>query len=94
MKISKNVFVYAGCAIGFALVFRLLGCTLNVHPGCAPFLITSEITLFGGLQTDALLKAVLLGFPLHHYFVDQFIWKTSKSKELQKDLRMEEREKG
>ena len=88
-KISKNVFVYAGCAIGFALVFRLLGCTLNIHPGCAPFLITSEITLFGGLQTDSLLKAVLLGFPLHHYYVDQFIWKTSKSKELQKDLRIE-----
>ena len=88
-KISKNLFVYAGCAIGFALVFRLLGCTLNVHPGCAPFLITSEITLFGDLQTDALLKAALLGFPLHHYFVDQFIWKTSKSKELQEDLRIE-----
>lgn len=88
-KISKNLFVYAGCAIGFALVFRLLGCTLNIHPGCAPFLITSEITLFGGIQTDALLKATLLGFPLHHYFVDQFIWKTSKSKELQKDLKVE-----
>lgn len=88
-KISKNFAIYAVWAIGFAAIFRLLGCTLNVHPGCAPFLITSEMQMFGTIHTDTLLKAFLLGFPLHHYFVDQFIWKTSKSKELQKDLKLE-----
>lgn len=85
-KISKNLGTYFGCAIFFALVFRLLGCTFDVHPGCVPFVITSDIELFGGIHTDALLKGFLLGFPLHHYFVDQFIWKTSKDKELRKDL--------
>ncbi len=88
-KLSESMLTYAACAIGFALIFRLLGCTLNVHPGCAPFLITSEIQLFGSINSDALLKALLLGFPLHHYFVDQYIWKTSKSKELQKDLKLD-----
>jgi hypothetical protein len=92
-KISKNLGTYAMCAIGFAAIFRLMGCTLNIHPGCAPFLITSEIQLFGGIHTDALLKGMLLGFPLHHYFVDQYIWKTSKSKELQKDLKLDKTDK-
>lgn len=88
-KLSKNLFTYFGCAIFFALIFRLLGCTFDIHPGCTPFVISSDIALFGGLHADVLLKGFLLGFPLHHYFVDQYIWKTSKSKALRKDLKME-----
>ncbi|AEN73824.1 hypothetical protein Rhom172_1911 [Rhodothermus marinus SG0.5JP17-172] len=88
-KISRNLLTYFGCAIFFAAIFRLLGCTFDVHPGCAPFVITSEVPLFGELHTDALLKGFLIGFPLHHYFVDQFIWKPSRSKELRKDLKLE-----
>lgn len=88
-KISKNILTYAGCAIFFALIFRLLGCSFDIHPGCVPFVISSDYHLFGAVNSDALLKAMLLGFPLHHYFVDQYIWKTSKSKELRKDLKME-----
>ncbi len=88
-KLSKNIAVYFGCAIFFALIFRLLGCSFDIHPGCTPFVISSDIHLFGSVNADAFLKAFLLGFPLHHYFVDQFIWKTSKSKELQKDLKLD-----
>jgi len=89
-KISKNLLTYFGIAIFFALIFRLLGCSFAVHPGCTPFLITSDIHLFGTLRGDAVLKAFMLGFPLQHYFIDQFIWKTSASKELRRDLRLEE----
>ncbi|SHK94515.1 hypothetical protein [Rhodothermus profundi] len=88
-KISRSLLTYFGCAIFFAAIFRLLGCTLDVHPGCAPFVITSEVPLFGELNTDALLKGFLIGFPLHHYFVDQYIWKPSKSKSLRRDLKLE-----
>jgi hypothetical protein len=87
-KVSGNLFVYAACAVGFAVIFRLLGCALQLHPGCTPILVTSEINLFGAFNADALLKAVLVGFPLHHYFVDQFIWKTGRSEELQNDLKL------
>jgi hypothetical protein len=34
------------------------------------------------------LTGFLLGFPLHHYFVDQFIWKTGRNEELQNDLKL------
>lgn len=88
-KLSKNLATYFGCAIFFALIFRLLGCTFDIHPGCTPFVISSDMHLFGNLNGDVLLKGFLLGFPLHHYFVDQYIWKTSKSKELRKDLKMD-----
>lgn len=90
-KLSKNLATYFGCAIFFALVFRLLGCSFDIHPGCTPFVISSDLSLFGTIRGDAVLKAFLLGFPLHHYFVDQYIWKTSRSKELQKDLKLDER---
>ncbi len=89
-KISRNLLTYFGCAIFFALVFRLLGCTFALHPGCTPFVISSDYALFGAVHTDALLKGLLLGFPLHHYFVDQFIWKTSSSRELRRDLKIED----
>lgn len=89
-KISRNLLTYFGCGIFFALIFRLLGCTFAIHPGCVPFVITSDIQLFGDVHTDALLKGFLLGFPLQHYFIDQYIWKTSKSKALRKDLKLEE----
>ena len=85
-RVSANWFVYAACAVGFAVVLRLLGCAFEVHPGCTPVLTTSEINLFGAFNTDALLKAVLVGFPLHHYFVDQFIWKTGRSETSQDDV--------
>jgi hypothetical protein len=87
-KVSGNLFVYAACAVGFAAIVRLLGCTFALHPGCTPVLITSEINLFGAFNTDALLKGFLVGFALHHYFVDQFIWKTGRSEELQNDLKL------
>jgi hypothetical protein len=87
-KISGNLFVYAVCAVGFAAVIRLLGCAFELNPGCTPLLATSEINLFGAFNTDALLTGFLLGFPLHHYFVDQFIWKTGRSEELQNDLKL------
>jgi hypothetical protein len=87
-KISGNLFVYAVCAVGFAAVIRLLGCAFALNPGCTPVLVTSDINLFGAFNTDALLTGVLLGFPLHHYFVDQFIWKTGRSEELQHDLKL------
>lgn len=87
-RISQSLPGFLACGVMFAVIFRLLGCSFEIHPGCGPFIVTSNVPLFGGLNTDALLKAVFLGFPLHHYFVDQFIWKTSKDKDLKKDLNL------
>lgn len=88
--LSKSLPRYALTAITIGVIFRVLGCTFEVHPGCIPIAITSNIMLFADFGTDKLLQGILLGLAFHHYFLDQFIWKTSKDKELAKDLKLQE----
>ena len=48
-----------------------------------------KVHLFGNVYSDTLLGAFFLGFPCHHYFVDQFIWKPSRDQSLRRDLNLE-----
>lgn len=89
VKVSRNFGTFLLCGIVMAAVFRLLGCALAVHPGCGPLVLTSEQVLFGDVTMRDLLYGFLLGFPLHHYFLDQFIWRPSKDPQLQKDLKLD-----
>lgn len=50
--------------------------------------MTSQITLFGDISTSEFLLGFVIGIPLHHYFVDQYIWRPSKDKTLQEDLKI------
>jgi hypothetical protein len=86
--ITKNFASYAVAGIAMAGLFRLLGCSLQVHPGCMTLVLTSQQTLFGTITTKELLVGFMLGFPLHHYFVDQFIWRPSRDENLKQDLKL------
>ncbi len=90
-KISKNLAVFICCAVFMGVLVRLLGCSIEVHPGCFPFYISSEKMLFADMGADKLFQGILIGFALQHYFLDQFIWRTSKDKELNKDLKLVEK---
>ena len=37
---------------------------------------------------DQVFAGIVLGVSMHHYFVDQFIWRPSKDAELRKDLNL------
>lgn len=87
-KLSKNFAIYMLSGIAMAAAMRLFGCGFELHPGCGVFVMTSEHIMFGSLSTRELLLSFLLGFPLHHYFVDQYIWRPSKDTTLQKDLKL------
>ncbi len=87
-KISRNFFTFMGCAIVMGAIFRLMGCSLEIHPGCGVLVLTSKQVLFGSLSTKDLLAGLLLGFSMHHYFVDQFIWRPSKDSGLRDDLKI------
>ncbi|MCK4559714.1 MAG: hypothetical protein KAV45_08010 [Calditrichia bacterium] len=50
--------------------------------------MTSQITLFGDISTSEFLLDFVIGILLHHYFVDQYIWRPSKDKTLQEDLKI------
>ena len=90
-KLSRNVLVFAGSAIAFGLLVRGFGCSIQVYNGAQCFTPTliGKVHLFGSVSTDTLLGAFFLGFPCHHYFVDQFIWKPSRDKGLRRDLKLD-----
>jgi hypothetical protein len=87
--LSKNVFFFAASAVSFGLLVRAFGCGIQVYDGakqCFSPALIGKVHLFGTVESDTLLGAFFLGFPAHHYFVDQFIWKPSKDRALQRDL--------
>ncbi len=88
VKISRTFATYAISAIAMGLILRFLGCTFEIHPGCGPLVLTGSATLFGEFTTKELLYSIIIGIPLHHYFVDQYIWRPSKDKTLQEDLNL------
>ena len=46
------------------------------------------MTLFGTISWSDLLGAVFIGFAMHHYWVDQFIWRPGKSEQLRRELKL------
>ena len=71
---------------------RGFGCSIQVFDGakqCFMPALVSKVHLFGTVNSDTLLAVFFLGFPCHHYFVDQFIWKPSKDERLQRDLKIQ-----
>jgi hypothetical protein len=89
--LSRNVVVFGCTAIAFGVLVRGFGCSVQIFNGAQCFTPTliSKVHLFGTVSSDTLLGAFFLGFPCHHYFVDQFIWKPSKDKGLRRDLKLE-----
>ena len=90
--LSKNVFIFGASAVAFGLLVRGFGCSIQVYDGvhqCFTPTLIGKVHLFGNVYSDTLLGAFFLGFPCHHYFVDQFIWKPSRDKNLRRDLNLE-----
>ena len=91
-RISRSFPVYFACAVAMGVTLGLLGCVIEVNPGCFPSwvpLVASRHTLlFGQVTLNELFYSVFLGVLMHHYFVDQFIWRPSKDSNLQKDLKL------
>lgn len=87
-KLSKNFAIYILSGIAMAATIRLFGCSFALHPGCGVLVMSGDYTIFGAITSKELMLSFLLGFPLHHYFVDQYIWRPSKDKTLQKDLKI------
>ena len=78
-------------AVAFGVVVRGFGCSIQLFNGAQCFtpILVGKFHLFGTVYSDTLMGAVFLGFPCHHYFVDQFIWKPSRDKDLRRDLKLD-----
>ena len=79
-KVSKSPFVFLGCAVMMGVVGGYIGCMLNVVPGCSPRMQTNAIRLFGGVFAYYFFASNILGFLMHHYFVDRSSGDSAKTR--------------
>lgn len=89
-KIGRSFPLYLIIAVGMGLTLGLLGCLLDVNAGCIPVINSTGIKLFGEMSLNEVFLGVFLGVLMHHYFVDQFIWRPSKDKNVREDLKVQE----
>lgn len=89
--VSRSFFLYMGCAILTGVVGWYLGCSLGAVMGCTPLveMHPGAVTLFGSVTLEALFVSLVLGVSMHHYFVDQYIWRPGRDAELRKHLALD-----
>jgi hypothetical protein len=85
-KVSRRFVIYAVCGVVFTLLYRGLGCGFGAHPGCGGFDL--RVPLGAGLTLRDLMGGFIWGFALHHYYLDQKIWRVSRDAGLNKDLKL------
>ncbi|MFP2960356.1 hypothetical protein ACLEPN_21665 [Myxococcus sp. 1LA] len=85
-KVSQRFVIYAVCGIVFTLLYRGLGCGFGAHPGCGGF--DWKVPLGAGLTLRNLMECFIWGFALHHYYLDQKIWRVSRDTGLNRDLKL------
>ena len=86
--VGRSFVTFIACALTSGALMGFAGCSLGVQPGCTPLVDTSGMTLFGAVSLRDLLFGVFLGFLMHHYFLDQFIWRPSRDERLRLDLHL------
>ena len=84
--ICSHLGIYLACAVSMGVVLWAIGCALNIQPGCTPLVNAAAVPLFAELTLKELAGLTVLGFAMHHYFLDQFIWRPSKDEGLRKEL--------
>jgi uncharacterized membrane protein YhaH (DUF805 family) len=88
--ISKNFLIYYAAGLAFTILYRytnwyFLG--LKVPFSSGPNNV-SELPLGMEFRVSDLAFAFWWGFALHHYYLDQKIWKLSKDRQLTKELKL------
>lgn len=66
-----------------------LGCLSNRVPFCWPGTDLGTQTFMGVTDWALLFTLLTMGFQIHHYVLDQFIWRPSKSAQLRRQLNLE-----
>ena len=72
--------------MAFTLLYRGLGCSFGAHPGCGVF--DAKVMLGPGLSLRELMVGFIWGLSLHHYYLDQKIWRVSRDTGLNRDLKL------
>lgn len=86
--VGRSFATFAVCAVLAGSVMGAVVCGLDVQPGCTPLVTSSQLTIFGTVTWREALFGVFLGFLMHHYFIDQFIWRPGHDATLRRDLQL------
>jgi hypothetical protein len=84
-SVSRRFWPYAALAVAFSAVYRGVQCGFGAIPGCSMNFSGSPLWP-GGLTQGDLAVAFFLGIPMHHYYLDQKIWRLRKDPALNRDL--------
>lgn len=89
-KLSRNFFLY----IGFAIVVGSLpawglGCLIGRIPVCQIGPVWGAETILNSTTWIAFYIMFTSGFQMHHYILDQYIWRPGKDKRLREDLKVQ-----
>lgn len=87
--VGRSFLTFATCALASGALAGLAVCSLEIQPGCTPLVETNRMTLFAGVSVKDALFLLFLGFLMHHYFLDQFIWRPSRDERLRLDLHLD-----
>jgi hypothetical protein len=75
---------YLAFVIAFSLgIYLLVACSTGVYPGCQAFLTRR---LLGPITINQLGLSLWWGIALHHYYLDQKIWRIRGDDRLRRDL--------
>jgi hypothetical protein len=87
--LSKSFPLMLGLGIvTFSAPFWLMGCVTNRIPVCGPGVDWGTMTYLGQTAGPVILTLLQLGFQIHHYMLDQYIWRPSRSRQLQAHLQV------
>jgi hypothetical protein len=80
--VSGSPVRYFAAVLGFSAIYYLIACSTGVYPGCAAFLGRR----LGPFTINQLGLCAWWGIALHHYVLDQKIWRIAGDPELRKNL--------
>ncbi len=82
---------FATALLTISLPLWGLGCLINRVPLCASGLDFGPPNFLGTTNAVLVFAWLTSGFQMHHYVLDQFIWRPSQSANLRRDLKLESR---
>jgi hypothetical protein len=90
-RLARSFWTYYAAGLLFTVVCRYTGWTLigdaNVPMAIGPNLV-SRTEIGSGFTVSELAFGLWWGFALSHYWLDQKIWRTSKDRQLNRDLKL------
>ena len=82
--VNASLVRYLGFAAAFSLgIYLLVACSTGVFPGCQVFLTRK---ILGPITANQLGLSLWWGIALHHYYLDQKIWRIRGDDRLRRDL--------